>query len=54
MVARMVARSRESEAVRRGVLGNLSNQLGISRSSLFAASGALIFAVVVGYYVYKR
>ncbi|VDM56321.1 unnamed protein product [Angiostrongylus costaricensis] len=51
MVARMVARSRESEAVRRGVLGNLSNQLGISRSSLFAASGALIFAVVVGYYV---
>lgn len=54
MVARMVARSRESEAARQNIVGNLSNKLGISRSSLFSASGALILAVAIGYYVYKR
>ncbi|KJH50566.1 Protein-tyrosine phosphatase [Dictyocaulus viviparus] len=53
MVARMVARCRESEAARRGFLRNFPNQMGVSRGALFAASG-LFLAVVVGYYVYKR
>ncbi|KAL6729598.1 hypothetical protein Aduo_000641 [Ancylostoma duodenale] len=54
MVARMVARSRESEAVRRSYVGSVANQLGVSPRTVFAAGGALIFAVVVGYYAYKR
>ncbi|ETN70044.1 hypothetical protein NECAME_00992 [Necator americanus] len=54
MVARMVARSREAEAVRRSYVGSLANQLGVNPTTVFAAGGALIFAVVVGYYTYKR
>ncbi|XGW20841.1 hypothetical protein V3C99_004094 [Haemonchus contortus] len=54
MVARMVARSRESEAARRSLVGNLANHMGISTRSVYAAGGALILAVMVGFYAYKR
>lgn len=54
MVARMVARSRESEAARRSLVGSVANQMGVSSGAVFAAGGALILAVAVGYYAYRR
>ncbi|WKX89540.1 hypothetical protein Q1695_008865 [Nippostrongylus brasiliensis] len=54
MVARMVTRSRESEAARRSLVGSIANQMGISPQAVLATGGALLLAVAVGYYAYKR
>ncbi|VDL73204.1 unnamed protein product [Nippostrongylus brasiliensis] len=54
MVARMVIRSRESEAARRSLVGSIANQMGISPQAVLATGGALLLAVAVGYYAYKR